>query len=388
MKHLFFLLASTCLWQLATAQSGYTGNTLSGFGGAVGQGQLTIADDGTTITIHLIKGTSGSLNDHVVIYVNTKPGGFNTTANFTDVGDDLRKAISGFDGTNRSILTLPFFADYAIAFDQNFGGVWELISNGSHNYIGPANLTPTGTTTAADYQLSFNKSLLGITGNVGFTFLVTYISTTAYRSNEFIGTSGPATNIGWGNYTATSYLAYGSPAALAFTKVSAQAANGSVRLYWEVAGTFENETFTVERSLNGKDFNGIGDLSATSATQYNYEDNNAATGTNYYRIVLNSRTGKKTYSNTVTANFTSKDVLKSYMSNGDLIVQLEGAPKGNYQVAVVNAMGQVVSKNQINYDGTQNIYSIHSASGFTRGIYSVMIGGDNGLSVARQVFIK
>src|SRR5438445_1690504 len=106
-------LAATCLSSLAAT---YSGNGNSGFGGPIGQGSLTLTDNGTTVSGTVNKGPNG-FNDVLVIYLDSVAGGFSDTSGFADSGpgDGLRKAISGFDGgTQRSVMTFNgMLPDYA-----------------------------------------------------------------------------------------------------------------------------------------------------------------------------------------------------------------------------------------------------------------------------------
>jgi hypothetical protein len=190
----------------------YNGNGNTGFGGAVGQGSLTLTDDGTTVSGVFTKG-GGNFNDALVIYIDAIAGGASSTANFTDAGDGLRRAISGFDGgANRSTLTFPsgFAPDYAIALgpsSDSFGGLWGLVENGSHNFISSVNLSPLNNSSAT-YTFSFALSSIG--SPTSFALLGTYISNTGYRSDEALATSVTGTQ-GWNPFTASGYGIYVVP---------------------------------------------------------------------------------------------------------------------------------------------------------------------------------
>ena len=196
-------LASAIVWAFSSAafaQTTYNGNGNTGFGGPVGTGVLTLSTDGTTLTGTINQGSLPSgFNDELVIYIDAKAGGFTTTSTFTDTGggsDTLRKAISGYDGTNRATLNFAagFAADYAIALSPakaQFGALYTLdnpaaFTYGSDGTNGGANFAPTGTNTAATYTFSIPLSLLG--SPTSFTFATTYLSgPTADRSNEAFG---------------------------------------------------------------------------------------------------------------------------------------------------------------------------------------------------------
>ena len=219
-------LTIACLATLglaATTQAAtYLGNGDTSFGGAVGGATLNLNDDGTTISGSLTKGP-GPFNDVLVLYVDSTAGGIATsTAGLTDSGDGLRRASSGFDGTNRSTLTFPtgFVPDFAIAIgpdSDDFAGVFGLVSGGSFNYLGSANLTPVNNNTGP-YTFSFTHAQIGLADNAAATvgLLGTYISNTAFRSVEAIagnvvGGTGYVTTTG----TASSFTTVPEPASLA-----------------------------------------------------------------------------------------------------------------------------------------------------------------------------
>ena len=174
----------------------YSGNGNTGFGGTIGNGSLSLTDDGTTVSGTVTKGAAGAFDNALVLYVDSVPSGFTNTSGFNDGGDGLRRAISGFDGgANRSLLTMPsgFLPDYVIALGpappENFGGLWRLSNGGGNNslvFISSVNLNPTGNSSSSSYTFSFDVSQIGLSPNSGQTFrlLGTYISTTGFRSDE------------------------------------------------------------------------------------------------------------------------------------------------------------------------------------------------------------
>src|ERR1017187_7194842 len=58
----------------------YHGNGNTGFDGAIGNGTLTLSDDGTNISGTLTAG--GSMNDVLVLYIQSGTGGFADTSGF------------------------------------------------------------------------------------------------------------------------------------------------------------------------------------------------------------------------------------------------------------------------------------------------------------------
>ena len=176
--------------QLVT--NNYAGNGSAGFGGAVGNGSLQIVSDNLgALNFTYSRGTSGGFNDAIVIYFDSISGGASSTSGFTDSADGLRRAISGFNGTDRSTLNFSggFGADFALALNNGFAGLWNLSTPANFSFLTAAGLAPTGSATASSYTFSLNVSNIGLTAGSGqsFTFFTSYISETAFRSTETFG---------------------------------------------------------------------------------------------------------------------------------------------------------------------------------------------------------
>ncbi|HYO09614.1 MAG TPA: PEP-CTERM sorting domain-containing protein [Tepidisphaeraceae bacterium] len=210
-------LAVLACTSVAGAATTYNGNGNTGFGGAVGTGSVTLSDDGTTLSGTWTRG-AGNANDVLVLYIDAMNGGFTDTSGFTDNIDALRRAISGFNGGDRSALTFPtgFDADYAIALGPkaaNFGGFFTLASGGAHTYgtngsNGSANLSPVGTESASSYTFSIPLSLIG--SPTSFDLFGTYIADSGFRSTEFVAGTATGTQ-GHNAFTGTSNGTYVVP---------------------------------------------------------------------------------------------------------------------------------------------------------------------------------
>jgi hypothetical protein len=187
----------------------YAGNGSTSFGGTIGNGILSLTDDGTNINGHLTFG--GGFNDTLVIYVDTgASGGFTTTTNFADTGDGTRKAISGFNGgTQRSVMTFTngFTPKFALGISSGFGGLWQLATGG-------ANSLPF--VTSVNYNngtgnFSVPATSLGLTNGQAANIRIfgTYISNSGYRSGEAIGGNDfTAFSAGWNPFVQTAFATY------------------------------------------------------------------------------------------------------------------------------------------------------------------------------------
>jgi hypothetical protein len=165
----------------------YRGNGDTGSGGAIGNGTLTLGDDGTNISGTLTVG--GSMNDVLVLYIQTGPGGFTNTSGFNDQGDACRQAISGASAAGRSLLTFAsgFQPNYALALAPaavGTGGLWQLVNGGNNSlvYMGSVNLAPLNNT--GPYTFSFPAALIGMIPGIRSTVQVfgTYVSADGSRA--------------------------------------------------------------------------------------------------------------------------------------------------------------------------------------------------------------
>ena len=201
----------------------YRGNGSTGFDGAVGNGTLTLSDDGTNISGTLTVG--GSMNDVLVLYIQTGPGGFTNTSGFNDQGDSCRQAISGVSASGRSLLTFAsgFQPNYAIVLAPaatGTGGLWQLTNGGNNSlvYLGSVNLAPLNNT--GPYTFSFPAALIGMIPGVRSTIQVfgTYVSTTGGRSTEAIAGNLAGTQ-GWNSFSQIDYANYTFDASAVLVKL-------------------------------------------------------------------------------------------------------------------------------------------------------------------------
>lgn len=191
----------------------YQGN---GLAGSVGNATLQLSNNTTTVKANFIKGI-GSFVDNLVIFVDTTPGGFTSTASLSDRGNALESAISGYS-VSRSVATFApgFEADYAIALGVNSGSaVYKLVNDASGPHLevvrSGLNFLYTDSPNHATYSFQFDWANIGLPNNNTnfFKFETTYISSTASRTlQSFEGLTGTA---GFGSVTFTNYDTYGVP---------------------------------------------------------------------------------------------------------------------------------------------------------------------------------
>jgi hypothetical protein len=184
------------------AQVTFFGNGNSGFGDAIGSGNIVIQETAGTITINITKGTA-DFNDTMVIYFDTgAPGRTVINSDVEDFQDQNRQAISSA-GPNSSTITFPpgFEATHAIAVNTGFGGLWSIPATGFVVNDGLPFVTAVGqpaSNTSSLFQMTFTYANLGITNTAdGFDFVATYLNGgNGFLSNEGYGTGFISSNHG------------------------------------------------------------------------------------------------------------------------------------------------------------------------------------------------
>ena len=216
-KNLFSISAAAMLLAFgsASAQSTYNGNGSSAWGGAVGQGSVTVSDNGSTINFTLNRGP-GTLDNALVIYIDSVVGGFSSTAGFNDSADGGRSAISGYTATGngggpgQSILNFVsgYQPDYAISIENGYASLFQLANGGNNSLNWITGAAQSGANNSATYSLSFNLSSLGLAAGQSFSLFGIEVSTSGWSSPEAIGGGLTGVN-GWGGtQTQTSFSTY------------------------------------------------------------------------------------------------------------------------------------------------------------------------------------
>ena len=185
----------------------------NGFGGVLGlNGTLSFDSDALGNLAFALSATSASCTqnatDSIVIYVDSRTGGFANTTGFTDNADQGRAAASamGTDGSRADLTFATGFApDYAIVIQNGFSGLFELVAGGSHVFV--KNLTRSSAVTVPPPCVSewsgFSMSDLGAQLGTDLRYVATLLNATnAFRSNEFQGVgAAPGANPGAAPYS-------------------------------------------------------------------------------------------------------------------------------------------------------------------------------------------
>lgn len=219
---LFFAIFAVAIAPLKATT--YNGNGNGGFGGAIGQGSLTLSDNGTDLTFTVTRGP-GNFNDFLVFYFNTQSGGATSLPTSGEIGTPFggRRAVVNEFGSGISSFPASFDSDYAFVLhpsgaDQS-NHLFTTPSGSNANTIGFVNtytVSGFGSNSSATYSWSIPLADLGITAGQSFTFVTTYLNPfdganqdATFRSNEQFGADDfGANNPGFSSVSFSTALTY------------------------------------------------------------------------------------------------------------------------------------------------------------------------------------
>lgn len=175
----------------------------SGFGNVVGSDSRLFVDSDAAgaLSFGLRKGPA-DYNDVAVIYIDSLAGGFGSTAALSDpdVGNRGRRAVAPQFGSQLSFAP-NFAADYAIALEGSFAGLYRL-QTGSLDFVGSGGLLRSGN----DFEIAFSLGQIGLSPGDSFDYVLTYgnpnggnDSNAMFRSNQFNGAGFSGGDPGFGD---------------------------------------------------------------------------------------------------------------------------------------------------------------------------------------------
>ncbi len=171
-----------------------------------------------------------------------------------------------------------------------------------------------------------------------------------------------------------------------FTEFTGVSTKGQVVLNWETASEANNDGFSVERSLDGKQFDAIGFVKAKSANNnggnYEYIDKSVSltASTAYYRLNQLDLDGKSEYSKVIAVKRNESTVARFYPSITTGNLTIETASDAPSVVKISNLNGSTVLTKTVT--GTAKL----DVSTLTAGVYIVSFNYAGALTIGK--FIK
>ena len=124
--------------------------------------------------------------------------------------------------------------------------------------------------------------------------------------------------------------------------------------------------------------------------QYNWLDTNPFDGNNFYRVRSIGINSEVKLSQVVKVNMGKIPPAITVFPNpvredGMLYISLANQPAGDYQLSLVNNMGQVMMKKTINHGGGNTVYSIQMGKYVAHGNYMLSISDPGNVKLVLKV---
>ena len=180
-------------------------------------------------------------------------------------------------------------------------------------------------------------------------------------------------------------IAAGSlPLPVTFTGVKAwQQSSSNIAVQWNVENQLNIKEYEVEKSIDGRSFSIVSTIAATSNKQtsvtYNWEDNNAIQGANYYRIIGVGDNGSLSYSQVVKVEIGAANpftaVYPNPVQDGVIGLQFTNMPAGKYVIRLIDNIGQVIQSDEIEHAIGSSSGQIKFNNTMAKGVYHLEVTG-------------
>lgn len=264
--------------------------------------------------------------------------------------------------------------------DVKDGGL--LIINGNFSASKNASLTIDGDVTITG-DLTVDKEAKIIVDSTGTSGGTLYIGGDLNAGSGSVLIGNGSVSIAGNNNIDTSNFEGLLPIEL--TQFIATPKENEVIIYWQTASEQNNHYFTIERSVDGLNFETIGTVTGAGNSQttlnYNFTDVSPLSGTTYYRLQQTDFDGKFEIFNMVSVSFYNEGALKIFPNPASSYLTIDfGGLTAQSQIQIMNLHGQVVKTLSV-WESVQTI----DVSDLAAGNYLLTIANENQPIVKRIV---
>ena len=253
-------------------------------------------------------------------------------------------------------------------------------------------------TTQRNYRFEFTPSFLTTSGLYGF-LEDSYLHTASPVSLSQSTTINFSIDANTASAAVNRFRIIFKPVAIlpvTITHVKAYLHGNNIAVEWKVENEINITKYEVEKSLDGSSFTKVNTKNVvgtnnTSST-YNWLDENAVPGNNFYRIKIIETNGQIKYSTIVKVAIDKTaggiTIYPNPVKNNTIILQFNNQKAGAYQIQLINNTGQVMYKNTIQNNGGSSTGSINLPARLAAGIYQLEIISPDKNRVIQKLFAE
>jgi hypothetical protein len=164
--------------------------------------------------------------------------------------------------------------------------------------------------------------------------------------------------------------------------------NNKVLLNWTVENSINTELYEIERSEDGISAYTIGSRNSNllnSADSYQFLDEQAKSGLNYYRIRSTELDGTHNYSDWRVVEFGENQNVKIIPNPAFDLISIETDNEGPIEIRITNQLGQIIDNRS--FDNSAQMKNL-DISHLPNGIYTIQIFFQNNGAVSTKQFVK
>lgn len=192
-------------------------------------------------------------------------------------------------------------------------------------------------------------------------------------------------------YTAAGYtLPSFSPVPVKILSFSAEKLNSNVMVKWSVTNETQGNVYTIEKSVDGRNFSSMQQINAIANNQVNnyaVTDDQPYPGMNYYRLKETSLSSQITYSQIIAIHFNKKQLLEVFPNPARDFVKIScSGLKGNTVLEISDVNGKIVLQKR--FSNIAALTDMIDISGLSAGIYQVRVINNGNAATKKMTITK
>ena len=180
------------------------------------------------------------------------------------------------------------------------------------------------------------------------------------------------------------------------SSIKAYQKNSNIAVEWKVENEINMLKYDVEKSTDGILFAPVNTTNVTglnnTSDTYSWLDVKAVQGNNFYRIKSYDLNGEIKYSEIVKVAIGKSaggfSIYPNPITDNIINLVMTNQPAGEYQVKLINTIGQVIFVKTILNNGSNSNHSLNTVSKLNPGIYQLEIMGDDNNHNTQSVIVK